>query len=631
MNNYRREQRTIGEILLIVLTVSLLLYPFSRAIAGAGEGQEIPTYTISPSYREINLNQTVRLTVSLTGGQQNTRYEFNVTVTKPDQTSTATAHYALITDGSGSGTGTVDYPLGFSHSNAAPTTDQVGTYGIGIDQYVPRIRNGVAASSFVVTSTLYLSVVSPAFGMTFQRGSDVNLGVFVRDFNGNPYTDANVSASLPGNQGAIGIPRGQQSGSFTISYRTRWSDPVGVWVIDYVATDLRGNRGQASVGVNLTATTLAVQQLKVLDASGLARSSFYSNDTLRFRVQAGYPDGSQVTSGAASLEVVNPAGKIVLTLAMVYDPQSNAYLTLTGFQLNQSVALGTWTAVVSTNVLGDGFGNEGPTSPATIQFYVSSSPNSFGNSGNGQNPSHEFGTTNFLSIALLGAVGAVPIAVLKRRKRSKKDGDIDLLISEASSAAFTLIEGEKQTGKSNSIYQIAAKTAQNGNASLILTFETPPTDVRARMLQLGINEGELEEKSSLQIIDCSNVSESLNLVFIRSQLLNAFNGKNQSTSVFIDSLDLLFTDMEGDEVQELLEGLRNEVKSRGGVIYATITSSSFTRTFLSNIENDSGLILQAERNPGGQAMSMTLRVMRVSEGSKLFVGRLLSVPEPSSQ
>ncbi len=225
------------------------------------------------------------------------RYEFNVTVTKPDQTSTANADYALITDGSGSGTGTVDYPLGFSHGNTAPATDQVGTYGIGIDQYVPRIRNGVAASSFVVTSTLSLSVVSPAFGMTSQRGSDVSLSVLVRDFNGNPYTYANVSASLPGNQGAIAIQRSQQPGSFTISYQTKWSDPLGIWVIEYLATDLAGKRGQASVGVNLTAATLAVQQLKVLDASGQARSSFYNNDALSFRPQAGYPDGSQVTSG----------------------------------------------------------------------------------------------------------------------------------------------------------------------------------------------------------------------------------------------------------------------------------------------------------------------------------------------
>ncbi len=607
-----------------------MLYPFSRAIAGGGEGQEIPTYTISPSFREVNVNQTVRLTVSLTGGQQNTRYEFNVTVTKPDKTSTARADYTLITDASGSGSGIVDYPIGFSHGNIAPATDQVGTYAIGIDQYVPRIRNGVATSSFVVTSTLSLNVVSPAFGMTFQRGMEVSLGVLVRDFNGNPYTDANVSASLPGNKGAIGIPRGQQSGSFTIFYNIKWSDPVGVWVIDYVASDLAGNRGKASVGVYLTATTLAVQQLKVLDASGQARSSFYNNDSLSFRVQANYPDGSQVTSGAASLEIVSPSGKIVLTLAMVYDPKSNAYLTLTGFQLNQSLALGTWTAIVSANGLGDGFGNEGPISPTSIQFFVSSSPNSYGNSGNSQNPSHEFGTTNFLSIALLGAVAAVPIAVLKRRERAKKDGDLEVLIKVASSAAFTLIEGEKQTGKSNSVYQIAAKTSQNGNASVILTFEAPPANVRARMLRLGIDEGELEEKGSLQIIDCSNVSESLNLDFIRSQLLNAFNGKNQSWSVFIDSLDLLLTDMEENEVQDLLGGLRKEVKSRNGVLYSTITSSSFPRSFLSKIENDYGLVLRAEKNSGAQAMSATLRVIGASGESSLIVGKLLSIPGPTN-
>ncbi len=314
---------------------------------------------------------------------------------------------------------------------------------------------------------------------------------------------------------------------------------------------------------------------------------------------------------------------------MVYVPQSNAYLTQTGFRLNQSLALGTWTAVVSTNGLGDGFGNEGPISPASIQFYVSSSPNSYGNSGNSQNPSHEFGTTNFLSIALLGAVAAVPIAVLKRRERSKKDGDLEVLIREASLAAFTLIEGEKQTGKSNSVYQIEAKTAQNGNASVILTFEAPPKDVRARMLQLGIDEGELEEKGSLQIIDCSNVSESLNLDFIRSQLLNAFDGKNQSTAVFIDSIDLLLTDLEENEVQDLLGGLRTEDESRGGVLYTTITSSSFPCSFLSNIENDYGLVLLAEKNSGGLVMSTTLKVIRISKGSNLIGGRLLSFPRPT--
>ncbi len=621
--------RTIGEILLVIFVVSVFFYSFSEAIADRG-GQRIPTYAVSPSMGEINLNETVQLSVSLTGAQQSALYEFNVTITKPDQTSIASAKYTLITNSSGSGIVTVDYPRGFSYVSGTPATDQVGTYAVGVDQSMPRIRNGVAASSFIVTSTLIISVISPASGMTFQRGSNVSLGVLVSDFNGNPHPDASVSASLPYQQGAIQIPKGQPQGSFTTSYRLQWSDPVGPWIIDYYATDLVGNRGEALVGVNVTSASLALQQLKVLDSSGQARSSFYNNETLSFRIEAQYPDGSQVTSGAASLEVENPAGKIVLTLAMVYDPQSNAYLTLTGFQLNQSLAQGTWTAIVSTNDLGDGFGNNGPLSPIAIQFYVSSRPNSFGNSGGGLNPTYGFGTTNFLSFALLGMVGVVPIAVLKGRVRSRKSGDVDVLIKEASSAAFTLIEGEKQTGKSHSIYQIAAKTAQDGNASLILTFENPPSEVRARMIQLRIDEAELEEKGNLEIIDCSNLSESLNLNFIRTKLLDAFNGKRDSMTVFIDSLDLLLSDMEPEDVGDLLKGLRTEVKSRSAVLYATITNSGFSPSLLSNIENDYHFVLRAEKNSGNRPMPTTLRVIRAYEGGKLAVGRFLSIPRAAS-
>jgi len=287
--------------------------------------------------------------------------------------------------------------------------------------------------------------------------------------------------------------------------------------------------------------------------------------------------------------------------------------------------LGTWSAIVSAGNLGDGFGNVGPITSVSLQFNVVLTPTAYGNI---QSPPQRFGTFDFLPIALLGAFVVVPVALMKRRERVDKKDDLDVLIQHGGSAGFTLIEGDKQTGKSTVVELIAGRTVECGGNATVLTFENSPADVRARMLQLGMDSSGFEEKGDLQIIDCSNVSESLNLGFVRSKLLNAFDGKIQRKAVFIDSFDLLYGELEEKEVQDLIAGLAAEVKSRNAQLYATATPGSLPQSALTNLENSAGMVLRAEKSHQIPVSTIILRIKKTPKGSiltsegSLLIGKL---------
>jgi archaellum biogenesis ATPase FlaH len=620
------EMRDLGKLFLIILFISLFLYPSARATSGSGKGR-IPTYTVSPALQQVNLNQSDQLEVGISGGQPNTKYAFNITVTKPDQASFAVAEYTLITDSNGSGTGGIPYPSGFRAGNAAPATDTVGIFEVRVDQSLPKYRFGVAASSFTVTSNLSLNILAPTSGTYANRGSNVSLIVLVDDVNGNPDSNASVNATLPGQQGAISIPESQQFGTFASTYRIRWSDPSGLWNINYRAIDASGNLGVASIPVNITGAALSIQALSVSDGAGQIRNTFYNNETVNFSLKAAYLDGSRVTSGAASIKVVDPNGRVVVTLALVYNPQIVAYQTPTGFGLNQTTLLGTWTATVSPDTLSDGFGNTGPVTSVSFQFSVAATPTALGNS---QNPPQTIGTFSYLPILLLGAVAVAPIVLLKRRGGVNKDDDLDLLIQQAGLAEFVLIEGDKQTGKSTAVELITHRTVEKGGNAILLTFENSPADVRTRMTQFGVDWNEFDERGGLEIIDCSNLSESLNLGFVRSKLLNTFDSKSEPKAVFIDSLDLLYEELEDKEVQDLVLGLRAEVKTRNGTLYATATPGNVPYPALTGLENAAGMVLQAEKGSQLPLSSVTLKIKKIPERSKLSSEKMLAIGQSKS-
>ncbi len=438
------------------------------ASSGNGKGQRIPTYTVGPAFSQFNLNQTVEVNVSLAGGLANTRYAFNVTVTKPDKVSNSYAANAITTDGNGNGVGELSYPASFHGSNVTSATDQVGTYEIRVDQTLPRYRYGVAASSFTITSNLLLSILEPTVGSFIERGSNVSLAVLVEDINGKPQSNVNVSALLPGQQCTIEISQSQQSDIYLGSYQVKWNDPGGLWNIEYTATDASGNKGEASAAVNITATDLSIQKLNAFDVSGQSRLTFYNNETVNFQVEAFYTDGSTPGSGAASVGIIDPAGRLEVTLALIFDPQIDAYRTLTGYPLNQTTMLGTWTAIIYTDGLGDGLGNQGPLAPVSLEFNVAPAPAAYGNS---QNPIQRPDSFSFLPFALMGVLGIVPVAAWKWKGRVGKRDDLDLLIQEAETAEFTLVEGDKQTGKSTAGYMIACRSVEKGQKVVLLSFE----------------------------------------------------------------------------------------------------------------------------------------------------------------
>lgn len=622
----RRESRNLGKLFMIILFISLFFYPSARATSGSGRGR-IPTYTISPEFLEVNLNQTDQLAVTLSGGLSITKYVFNITVTKPDQVSYAIARYTVTTDANGSGMGEVSYPFGFHAGNTPPATELVGIYEVRVDQILPKYRYGVAASSFNVTSSLSLNILSPTVGTYVDRGTNISLIVLVDDAKGDPDSNVSVIASLPGEQGTIGIPRSQQSGIFASTYRIKWNDPGGLWNVTYRATDTSGNLGAALIGVNITAAALSIQAFGVYDSAGQSRNTFYNNETVNFRVQAAYPEGSKVASGAASIELVDPNGKVVVSLALVYIPKITAYQTLTGFWLNQTSLLGSWTAIVSVDSLGDGFGNVGPATTVSFQFIVAATPipTSLGNNGNSQNPPQSFERFNFLPIALLGVLLAPPIALLKRKGWFDREYDVDLLIRQAGSTGFTLIEGGKQSGKSTAVDIIAGRTIEAGGNAILLTFEKAPAEVRTRMTQLGIDWNKFEEKGNLQIIDCSDISKSLNLGFVRSKLLNALGGKREPKAVFIDSLDLLYDELEEKQVQDMLIALQTEVKSTKGILYSTATPGNFPRSGLTRLENIAGFVLQAGKSSQSPVLTMNLRIKKAPPGSALTPEKALVI------
>lgn len=602
----------------ILLTIIVTILISSSAFA---KGGGIPTYRIYPAVQDINLNQSLQISISLSGGQANTLIDFTVTVTKPDRTSTATAQYTLVTNDSGSAMGTLSYPTSFSNGSASRATDQTGAYQIRVDQNLPSFRYGVASSSFGVTSTLFISIVSPTAGTTYQRGSNVSIAALVTDVNGNPYSLANVSASVPGQESMIPLLPNSQPGSYSASYSVKWSDPTGLWTINYLAADTSGNRGEVLLSTNITSSPVILRQITILDATDLPRSSFYDNETVKFQIAAAYPDASPVTSGAASIRLIDPTGRIVITLAAVYVPTLNRYVTVTGYRFTPTSDSGSWTAIVSTNALDDGFGNRGPTTPVSIQFQVTSLP---GSTGSNQITPMSYGEASFLPVAALGIGAVVPVVAWKRKERNQFS-DIDLLVRLSQSAGFTLVEGEKQTGKSTALYRAIERRAQEKNRSLLLTFELPPGQVRTRMSQLGIDAGNLEEDGTLRIIDCSNVSQSIDLDFIRSELLKAIDGTGQSFAVFIDSLNLLFDDLDEVEVEGLLTGLFADLKQRRGELYATLTYNPNPQLLRSTLESRSGLLLQAEGNSQTKDGITILKVMKARKGVNVQVGRRLTI------
>ncbi len=568
------------------------------------------------------------ITVTLGGGKASTLYEFTVTVTGPDQISTATAQYKLTTDSNGSGKGTLNYPTDFTNGIASPRTNETGKYQIQVNQNLPYSTGVVASSAFSVTSVLLLNIVSPAAGTVYLKGSNASLNVIVSDINRNPYTLANVNASLPNAGGLITLQRGEAMASYSASYLIKWSDPTGMWSVDYLAIDSLGNRGEASVTVKITTGTIIVQRLTAVDTEGNPRSSFYNNELVGFQITASYPDGSQLSAAGASIQIVDPDGKLVVTLAAIYESSLNRLVSISGFQLNSSHKVGMWTAVIPSSGVDDGFANTGPSTPLLIQFAVMSTVvPSYPNSSPGINSSQLTlaSAASLIPATLVGITALVPVVAFKRKESKKRDDDTEDIVKLAHEAGFALVEGRSQTGKSTTLYSAIGGHASHSEASLLLTFETPPEEVRSQMSQSGINAESLEERGLLRIVDCSNLSESIDLSFIRRKLVRALGKGSQSCAILIDSLNLLFDDLEEEEVEDLIAGLTTEALSRNGALYASITFNGFSKALMSNLEGKARLVLVTDGRTQNEAQNILLRIKKQPTDGGSLVKKQLKV------
>jgi hypothetical protein len=323
----------------VLLSLVSTLFAINIApVIGAG-----PNFVLSatPSRIQEGAPSGVRLVLNVTNAINPSIYTFTWRVTDPAGVSTTTSNTTTSTTSSWSVF--TKYPSAFSAS-----TNLVGSYKINVTETVHSGGASVAIGQFQV-------------GLTDNASYQRTAPVLVSAGGYLPLNNVTVNLSY-GSTSVMNFPTSMQAdtnGMISLSWQTAVGTPLGNYLVTISGSPTKSPPDLQSFIVYPTNVTIS--------GLWLNKSSIQRTQTLEFRFNATYLNGSPALSGSAPIRIAEPNGT-GHTIVASYDASLQTfrafYLTALGS------ATGTWISTIDVNSFDDGLSNGGPLSPVLSNFNI---------------------------------------------------------------------------------------------------------------------------------------------------------------------------------------------------------------------------------------------------------------------
>lgn len=571
----------------------------------------VPPYSLGINPSNINIGNSVTISVSISGGIKNTAYAVTVSVQKPNGTGTAVASQVITTDNRGNGGPfQINYPNSASWTplNGTPATNVAGVYNVAVNQTSPTNIGTVATGQFTVVSQMSVVISQPTSGTVVQRGQLITISAAVTNSMG-AVGGATVTADTPSN-GQLTLPQvSSTNGVYSITYQVLMNDPLGSWTMVVQARDTSGNSGTSMpVTVTVTKSDLFVDALIIYNSKGAPSLSFSSGDTLYPYFRIGYSGltGTFLTSGQYVVSVRNPSGGLVANLTAVYDANRVGFYTPTGYSVSTFDPGGAWTIGVGANSLNDGFGNTGPDITTTIRVDVVTSP------------------LGYLPFVIGGMVALLSgIVVLKRYNTSITGFEhLEQMIGGTiPRGSSLLLIGDPGSGKTVLSYELLHDELEAGRPCALLSYDAFPEDVQARMGEFGWDIISSLRKGRLKIIDCYSgltgqgegaLRDPSDLTELNIQVTSFITkAKNAPVTLVLDSLTPIFNGVEAKQAINFLQTVGAKVKKTGGLFVLTASKGAVPEDSIAKIKSVMDGVIELTLVRHGRKASRYLSVLKM--------------------
>jgi KaiC/GvpD/RAD55 family RecA-like ATPase len=174
-------------------------------------------------------------------------------------------------------------------------------------------------------------------------------------------------------------------------------------------------------------------------------------------------------------------------------------------------------------------------------------------------------------------------------------GFYDLIGGSLPDSSAILIEGNPGSGKSTLAQQIIHDELRRLNPCVIITYDTPPSNIVERINQFGWDLRSHQTANRLEIVDCysatAGITEGvvpqpfdLTSVSIYLSTVMAKLG-NRHVTVLLDSLMPIFSEAEGKHAVGFLQTISARVKRAGGKLIATLSTGSVQPELFYKVES----------------------------------------------
>lgn len=392
------------------------------------------------------------------------------------------------------------------------------------------------------------------------------------------------------------------TGVYSQQYTIGYDDPLQ-WRLLVTASDAWGNHGSSTENLGVQAVTLLVDSIHLVDSSGRDLTSTMLNLTVYVSFLARYPNGSLVTSGSANVTLLDPHNSPKAILNATFSATRNVFFTQSGYFIRSTDPPGKWSAFLYTGYLVDVAGNAGPMSPVAASLDVSSQPFVF--------------SIGFLAPILLLGLGATgSLVILSKKSRTGFEYFDQITGGGIPDGSLVMLYGESKSGKSLLLEEMLDRRLKEEKPCIYITYELSAEEVLKNARDFKWDYEPYVESGMLTLIDNSDLMSSLDLSKTRMKLSSALTLKeNRGLQLFIDSMDLLFEDLDYREVKRFLSKLTEEVRKLQGSVYFSLTTSNIIKETIPEIQDIIDWSIELQTHRKGSKLVRIMVVKKLKDAS----------------
>ncbi|HEX4919391.1 MAG TPA: PKD domain-containing protein [Candidatus Bathyarchaeia archaeon] len=331
---YKRATRFLLLLLITGLSGVFLANSTPRA-HGAGSYSLSPVF---PGYAQEG--GTIALVLTVTGANA-TVYQFRFFVEDP---ATRIFHSILENYTNFSGQFQFSIIVVYPSTTFQGPSSLVGQYLTWVNQVSPTPKSSVASSSFYFILT---------DNIQYERTQTVNIQA--TGYNASETVTATIRPQSSSTNVFSTTLTASPSGLVTTSWKIPRNATIENYIVTLTGTTTVKNPPDIQA-FSVIAATMTVSSLRS------SKATYQRTETMQFYFEPVYPDGTNATTGTATLTLTRP-DSVQITLTASYDSARKSFKAT--YKTTVDNETGTWTGSLNVNGFDDGNGNKGPSGSVT--------------------------------------------------------------------------------------------------------------------------------------------------------------------------------------------------------------------------------------------------------------------------